>query len=140
MFGLLQAGHQFVQRQLELGNLGLVLVDVLDNLFRALDRLLEVLFLPLAQLVRMLDRLLEARDFAAHLVVAALNLVEFFRPFALANPGLLERRLETALPGDSGLEPRLALLKPSPGVGRPRIEVTHAQRQQFGVVRRSSSL
>ena len=64
---LLEARHELAQRQFELRDLVLVLVDMSSNLLRAFDGLLEILLLPLAKLSGMLNRLLEARDFPAHL-------------------------------------------------------------------------
>ena len=131
MLGLLQTGHQFVQRQLELGNLGLVLVDVLDNLFRALDGLLEVLFLPLAKLVGVLDRLLEPRDLGPHLVIAALDFVEEVGSFRLPNACTLDTGFELPLTRNLLLEACLAFVKPGAGGARLVIEVMRTQRQQF---------
>ena len=76
MLCVLEARNQLIERQFELRDFRLVLVDMLDYLLCTQDRLLEILLLPLAKLVGVLDRLLEPRDLGAHLVVAALDFVE----------------------------------------------------------------
>ena len=73
---LFQAGNQLIERQFQLRNFRLILVDMLDYLFRTQDRLLQILLLAFAKLIGVLDRLFEPRDLGSNLVVAALDLVE----------------------------------------------------------------
>src|SRR5690606_28083894 len=81
----LEARDELVQRQLELFDLAPVLADVRGNLARALYGLLEVLALPLAQLLGMLDRLLEPRDLRARTVEPCLHGVERVATLGLRN-------------------------------------------------------
>ncbi len=128
----LEARLQLVQRQLQLLDLALVLVDVRGDFLRALQRLLEVGLLALAQLVRVLDGLLQARDLRARLVEARLHGVEFVRALALRDPGPLDIGLDLALTGDLRLQGGLALGQRRPHVARALVQLLQPEHQELG--------
>ena len=135
---LLEAGDEFVERQLELRNLRLVLVDVLNNLPGSLDCLLQIFLLPLAELIGVLDRLFKPGYFGPNFVVAALDLVEQVRPLRLPRPGIFDACFKLPLACHLFFEARLALVKVRTGRARLFVEMMGAECQQFG--RRASLL
>ena len=61
-----------------------------DNLFSALDGMLQILLLTLTEFVRMFNSLLKACDLGARFVKARLDLIESIRTLTLRRSQLLD--------------------------------------------------
>ena len=106
---LFEAGAELAQHLLELRKLDLILLDVGIDLGDLRVGVLQILGLPLDQLLAVLYRLLEARDLRADAVVVALHGIEALAAVRKLHSQLLDRGLGRALRRDRSLERELAL-------------------------------
>ena len=103
---LFKAGHQFAERELQLLNLGLILIDVRGDFGRTLDGLVEVPGLPLTQVMRMFNSLFKPCYFRTGFVKTRLYLVERIAAFALLCATTFQLGFKFALLGNRPLQGR----------------------------------